>query len=152
MTNNNLPPSHQPESNQGLSVTGDAHSPQLRPNLAVITDHRVIIKLPDSAEKEGSEIYPIMLDSAPEAVVPSNSHSRRSRPRRNVGPTKFFEDRRFVDVVLEKDDQPIFPLQLDNANQSRANFVITTPSDLLTPLAQAPPLQSLVAETTLTWS
>ena len=51
----------------------------------------------------------ILIDSAPEAVVPSNSHPRHSRPRRNVGPLKFFGDRRFIDVVLEKDDQTTFP-------------------------------------------
>ena len=30
MTNNNVPPSHQAESNQGLSVTGEANSTQNR--------------------------------------------------------------------------------------------------------------------------
>ena len=93
-----------------------------------------------------------MLDSAPEAVVPSNSQSRHARPHRNVGPPKFFGDCRFIDVVLEKDFQPTFPPQMDCTNQLRATFVITSPSDLLTPLAEAPPLRTLVAETTLTWS
>ena len=153
VTNNNFPPSHQFESNQGLSVTGDAHSPQLRPNLLVNTDQRAIKEIPDSGELKDSENNPIMLDSAPEAVVPSNSHSRHTRPRRNVGPPKFFGDRCFFDVVLElTDDQPTFPLQMDSTNQSRATFVITSPSDLLTPLAEAPPLRTLVAETTLSWS
>ena len=55
VTNSNLPPSHQSESNQGLSDAGDAHSPQLRPNLLVNTDQRAIIEIPDSAEIEGSD-------------------------------------------------------------------------------------------------
>ena len=54
--------------------------------------------------------------------------------------------------MLKKDEQPTFPLQIDSTNQSRATFVITSPSDLFTPLAEASPLRTLVAETTLTWS
>ena len=152
VTNNNLPPSHQSQSNQGLSVTGDAHSPQLRPNLLVNTDQRAIKEIPESAEIECSESNPITLGSAPETVVLSNPQPRHAGPHRNVGPPKFFGDRRFIDVVLEKDDQPTFPSQMDIANQPRATFVITSPSNMLTPLAKAPPVRTLVAETTLTWS
>ena len=53
MTNNNVPLSHQAESNQGLSVIVDATSPQNRPNLSVNRDQRSIIEVPNSAEVEG---------------------------------------------------------------------------------------------------
>ena len=88
----------------------------------------------------------------PEAVVLSNPQPRHPRPRRNVGSPKFFGDRRLIDVVLEKDDQPTFPSQIDITNQPRATFEITSLSDLLTSLAEAPPVRTLVAETTRTWS
>ena len=57
MTNKNESHSHQTESNQGLRVTGDAYSPQIRPNLFVNADQPVIIEVPDSAETEGRRNY-----------------------------------------------------------------------------------------------
>ena len=105
MTNNNLPPSHQAESNQGLSVTGNAHSPQSRPNLSVNTDQRSIIEVPDSAEIEGSENNLILLDSAPEGLAPSVFQPRHSRRRRNLGLPKFIGERQNIDIVFEKDDR-----------------------------------------------
>ena len=52
MTNIKLPQSHQSESNQGLSFTGIADSPHLRPHLSVNTDQREIINVTDTAEIE----------------------------------------------------------------------------------------------------
>ena len=152
MTNNNLPPSHHAEFNQGLSVTGDAHSPQIRPNLSVNTDQRAITEVPGSAEIEGSENNQILLDSAPEGLAPTISQRRHSRPHRNVGPPKLFGYRRFIDVVFEQDDLTTFTVQDGILNHSRAAFFSSSPSVLLTPLAEAPPITTLVAETTLTWS
>ena len=154
MTNNNVPPSHQADSNQGLSVTGDAHIPQIRPNLNVDTDQPAVIDVPESAEIEGSESNPILLDSTPEDVAPLVPQPRQSRPRRNVGPPKFFGDRRFIDLVLEKDDRTSRSVTVhdDTLNHTRATITITSPSDLITPLAEAPPISTLVAETTLPWS
>ena len=54
--------------------------------------------------------------------------------------------------MFEKDDRTTITLQDDIINQPRATFGISSPSDLLTPLAEEPPLPTLVAETTLTWS
>ena len=102
MTNNNLPLSHPAESNNWLSVTGDAHSPQTRPNLSLNTDQPAIIEVPDSTEIEGLENSPILLDNAPEGVAPLISQPIHSKLRRNVGSPQFFGDRRFIDVVLEK--------------------------------------------------
>ena len=152
MTNNNETPSHQAESNQGLSVTSDANSPQNRPNVLVNTDQRSTIEVPDSAEVEGSENNPIVLDIALEGVVPSTSQPRHSRPRRYVGPPKCFGDRRLNDVVFEKDDQTTSTVQDVTTNQPMTLFAIFSPSELLTPLAEAPQVPTLVAETTLTWS
>ena len=92
MTNHNLPPSHQFESNQGLNVPGTADSPHLRLNLSVNADQRAIIEVPDSAEVEGSEGNPILLDSASDAVAQPNAHPRHARLRRNVGSPTFFAD------------------------------------------------------------
>ena len=47
-------------------TSGDAHTPQTRSKLSVNTDQRAIIEATDSAEIEGSEKNPILLDSAPE--------------------------------------------------------------------------------------
>ena len=143
-----LPPSHQAESDQGLNVTGDAHSPQIRPNLSVNTDQPAIIEVPDSAEIEGSENNPILLDNG--RCGPMDFPKRHSSPRRNVGPPNFFGDRRFIDVVLKKDDRTTESVAV--LNQTRATLFISSHSDLLTPLAEAPPIPTLVAETTLTWT
>ena len=141
MTINNLPQSHQSESNQGLSVTGISDSPHLRPHLLVNTDQREIINVPVTAEIEGSEGNPFTIDSAPEAVTKPITHQRQSGPRRNVGPPKFFGDRRFIDVVR----LTVSP------ERPRATFMISSPSDFVTPLAEVPPLRTLATETTLTW-
>ena len=78
---------------------------------------------------------------------------RNSRPRRNVGPPQFYGNRRFIDVVLEKDDLGASPSVFSPAPDShRTTFTVTSPSGVLTPLAEAPPRQILVAETTLSWS
>ena len=154
MTNNNLPLSHPAESNNWLSVTGDAHSPQTRPNLSVNTDQPAIIEVPDSTEIEGLENSPILLDNAPEGVSPLISQPIHSKLRRNVGSPQFFGDRRFIDVVLEKDYRTTESVTVQdyNFNQNRTNISIPSPSDLLTPLAEAPRIPTLVAETALTWS
>ena len=89
MTNNNLPPSHQSESNQGLTNPGTADSPHLRPSLSVNTDQRAIIEVPDSAEIEGSEGNPILLDSASDAVAQPTAQPRHARLHKNVGPLNF---------------------------------------------------------------
>ena len=152
MTNNIVPPSHQAESKQGLRVTGGANSPQNRLNLSVNTNQRSIKDMPDSAEIGGSENNPIVLDSAPESVAPSTSLPRHSRPRRNVGTPKFFGYRQFIDEVFEKDYQTTSTVQDVTSNQPTITFAIFSPSDLLTLLAEAPQIPTLVAETTLTWS
>ena len=54
--------------------------------------------------------------------------------------------------MFEKDDRTPITLQDDIIIQPRATFAISLPSELLTPLTEAPPLPTLVAETTLTWS
>ena len=148
MTNINLPSSHQSESNQGLSVTGIADSPQVRPNLSVNTDQRAIINVPDSAEIEGSEGYPIIIYSVTESVAEPIILPRHARPRKDVGSPKLFGDRRFIDVMLERDEtETTLPTQPNFYDKPRAIFVISSPSDLLTPLAEAPPVRTLVAET-----
>ena len=148
MSNNNVPTSHQAGSKQGLSVAGDAHSPQIRRNLSVNTDQPAIIEVPDSAGIEGSENNTILLDRAQELVAPLISHLRHSRPRRNVGPTKFFGDRLFINVVLENDDRTTesVKVQDDNLKQTGKIFFICLSSDLLTSLEEAPPIPTLVAE------
>ena len=137
MTNNNLPLSHPAESNNWLSVTGDAHSPQTRPNLSVNTDQPAIIEVPDSTEIEGLENSPILLDKAPEGVAPLISQPIHSKLRRNVGSPQFFGDRRFIDVVLEKDYRTTESVTVQdyNFNQNRTNISIPSSSDLLTPFA-----------------
>ena len=70
-----------------------------------------------------------------------------------MGPPQFYGNRRFIDVVLEKDDTEASPSVFTSPpGITRATFTVSSPSDLLTPLAEAPPRQTLVAETTLTWS
>ena len=153
VTNNNLPQSNRSESNQGLSVTGTADTPHLSSQLSVQTDLREIINIPDSAEAQGSQDNPILIDSIPESKANPIIQLRQSRPRRNVGLPQFFGNRRFIDVVLEKDDTGTSPSSyITSPSNSRATFLISSPSDFLTPLAEAPPRQTLIAETTLTWS
>ena len=70
-----------------------------------------------------------------------------------MGPPQFYGNRRFIDVVLEKDDTGVSPSVFSSPPDiSRATFTVTSLSDLLTPLAEAPPRQILVAEATLSWS
>ena len=153
VTNNNLPQSHQPEFNQGLSVTGTADSPHLSSQLSVNIDLREIINVPDSAEIKGSEGNLILIDSIPEAATNPTTQQRQSRPRRNVGPPQFYGNRRFIEVILEKDDMGTSHSSfIASPEKSRAIFTISFPSDFLTPLAEAPPRQTLIAETTLIWS
>ena len=96
--------------------------------------------VPDAVKIEGSENNPILLDSTPVEHQP-----RQSMQRRNVGPPKFFGDRRYIDIVLEKDDQntQVLTVQDDVFNYPRATFTVTSPSDLLIPLAEAPPKSPL---------
>ena len=154
MTNNNVPPGHQADSNRGLSIIGDDHTARIRPNLTVDTDQPAVIDVPDTAKIEGSESNDILLDSTPEDSATLEAQPRQSRPRRNVGPPKFFGDLRYIDVVLEGDDQTSHSLTVkgNTFNYPRATFTITSPSDLLTPLAEAPQITTLVAKPTLSWS
>ena len=153
VTNNNLPQSHQPEFNQGLSVTGTADSPHLSSKLSVNTDLREIINVPDSAEIEGSEENSILIDSIPKAATNPTTQQRQSGPRRNLGPPQFYGNRQFIDVVVEKDNIGTSHSSfIASPEKSRATFTISSQSDFLTPLAEAPPRQTLIAETTLTWS
>ena len=153
VTNKNVLQSHQSESNQGLSVTGTADSPHLSSQLTVHTDPREIINIPDSAEVEGSQDNSILIGSIPETTANPTTQQRHSRPRRNVGPPQFYENRRFIDVVLEKDDTGTSLSSFTTSpGKSRATLTIFSPSDFLTPLAEAPPRQTLIVETTLTWS
>ena len=153
VTNNNIPQSHHSESNQGLSVTGTVESPQPSSERPTNTDLREILIISDSTEVGGLQDNPILLDSTPEPTISPTIKPRHSRPRRNVGPPQFYGNRRFLDVVLENDDTgaspPIFSSPTDIP---RATLTVSSPSDLLTPLAEAPPRQNIVAETTLSWS
>ena len=96
MTNNNVPLSQQADSrsNQGLSFTGEDHTQSTRPNLTGSTEHPAVVDEPDEATIEGYEKNPIMLDSTPEEPSPLKQQPRTSRPRRNVGPQKFFGEQR----------------------------------------------------------
>ena len=47
----------------------DAHTPQIRPKASVNTDQRMIIEATDSAEIEGWQKNPVLLDIAPEGVA-----------------------------------------------------------------------------------
>ena len=153
VTNNNIPQSHHSESNQGLSVTGTDESPHPSSERPANTDLREIVIIPDSTATEGSQDNPILVDSTPEPTVSPTIKPRHSRPRRNMGPPQFYGNRRFIDVVLEKDDTGVSPSIFSSPPDIfRATFTITSPSDLLTPLAEASPRRILVAETTLSWS
>ena len=144
------PKFHQSQSNQGLSVTGTADSPHWSSQLTVHTDLREIIDIPDSAGVEGSQESPILIDSIPETTA---NPTTQQPPRRNVGSPQFYGNRRFTDVVLEKDDTGTsLSSYTTSPGKSRATFTISSPSDFLTPLAEAPPRQTLIAETILTWS
>ena len=109
MTNNNIPQSHHSESNQGLSVTGTVESPYPSSERPENTDLREIVIIPDSTATEGSQDNPILVDSTPEPTVSPTIKPRHSRPRRNVGPPQFYGNRRFIDVVLEKDYTGVSP-------------------------------------------
>ena len=153
LTNNNIPQSHHSESNQGLSVTGTVDSPHPSSERPANTDLREIVNIPDSTEAEGSQDNPILLDSTPEPTVSATINLRHSRSRRNVSPPQFYGNRRFIDVVLKKDDTGASPSVFTSPpGIPRATFTVSSPSDFLTPLSEAPPRQTLVAETTLTWS
>ena len=62
---------------------------------------------------------------------------RPSRPRRNVGPPNLFGERRYIDIVLEKEDPAteVITLEDDLPTSLRAIFSVISPSDFLTPLA-----------------
>ena len=153
VSNNNIPQSHHSESNQSLSVIGTVESPHPSSERPANTDLREIVIIPDSTEAEGSQDNPILLDSTPEPTVSPTIMPRHSRPRRNVGPPQFLRNSRFIDLVLEKDDTGASASVFSSSPDiPRATFTVSSPSDLLTPLAEAPPRQILVAETTLSWS
>ena len=130
VTNNNLQQSHQSESNHGLSVTGTADCPHLSSQLSVHIDLREIINIPDSAEAQGSQDNPILIDSIPESTANPTIQLRQSRPCRNMGPPQFCGNRRFIDVVLEKDDTGTSPSSyITSPGNSRATFTISSPSE-----------------------
>ena len=153
VTNNNIPQSYHSESKQGLSVTGTVDSSHSSSDRPVNTDLREIVNIPDSAEAEGSQANHILLDSTLDSTVNPTINLRQSRPRRNVGPPQFYGNRRFIYVVLEKDDTGASPsLFTTSPSIPRATFSVPSLSDLLKPLAETHSRQTLIAETTLTWS
>ena len=153
MTNNNVPQNPHTESNQGLSITGHVESPLLSSEWTANNDPREIVVIHDANTTEGSQDNPIMVDSIPEQTTSVTPKTRNSRPRRNVGPPQFYGNRRFIDVVQEKDDLGAPTTVFSQAPEFHSStFAVNSPSDLLTPLAEAPPRQILVAETTLSWS
>ena len=153
VTNNNVPQSHPSESNQGLSVTGTVDSPHSSSERPLNTDLREIVNIPVSTEAEGSQDNPILLDSTPDFTANPTINLRQSRPRRNVGSPQFYRNRCFIDVVLEKDDTGASPSFFTTSpGIPRATFTVSSMSDLLTPLAEAPPRRTLIAKTILAWS
>ena len=150
-TNNNVPQNSYTETNQGLSITGHAETPALSSEGTANNDSREIVVIHDANTSVGSQDNPIMIDSIPEQTTSVTPKTRNSRPRRNVGPPQFYGNRRFIDVVQEKDDLGAITSVFSQAPEL-SNFSVNSPSDLLTPLAEAPPRQILVAETTLSWS
>ena len=153
VTNNNVPQNPHTESNQGLSITGPVESPQQSSERPAKNDPREIVVIHDATTTEGSQDNPILVDSIPEQMNSATLKPRNSRPRRNVGPPQSYGNRRFIDMVLEKDDLGVSPSVFSPAPDShRTTFTVTSPSDFFTPLAEAPPRQILVAETTLSWS
>ena len=153
VTNNNIPQSHHSKSNQGLSLTGTIESPHPSSERQANTDLREIVIITNSTEAWGSQDNPILLDSTPEPTVSPTIKPRHSRPRRNVGPPQFYGNRRFKDVVLEKDDTGASPSVFSSPTDiPRVTLTVSSLSGFLTPLAEAPPRQFLVAETTLSWS
>ena len=141
VTTNNIPQSHHSESNQGLSVTVIVESPHPSSERLANTDLREIVIIPDSTATEGSQDNIKLVDSTPEPTVSPTIKARNSRPRRNVGPhsSQFYGNCRFIDVVLEKDDTGVSPSVFSSSPDThRATFTVTSPSDLLTPLAEAP--------------
>ena len=156
MTKNNVPLLQQVDSgpNNELSFTGDDHTQSTTPKHTGSTEHPAVMDAPEAATREGSEKNPILLDSTPEELSPVRQQPRPSRPRRNVGPPKFFGERRYIDIVLEKEDTTteVITLQDDKPNSPRATFTVTSTSDFLTQLAEVPSKTTHVAETTLSWS
>ena len=151
VTNNNVPQMPYTETNQGLSITGHAETPPLSSEGTANNDSREIVVIHDANTSEGSQDNPIMIDSIPEQTTSVTPKTRNSRPRRNVGPPQFYGNRRFIDVVQEKDDLGAINSVFSQAPEL-STFSVNSPSDLLTPLAEAPPRQISVAETTLSWS
>ena len=151
VTNNNVPQNPHTESNQGLSITGPVESPQQSSERPANNDPRELVVIHDATTTEGSQDNPILVDSIPEQMNSATLKPRNSRPRRNLGPPQFYRNSRFIDVG--KDDLGASPSVFFPAPDShRTNFTVTSPSDFLTPLAEAPPRQVFVAETTLSWS
>ena len=126
MTNNNIPQSHHSESNQGLSVTGTVESPHPSSERPPNTDLREIVIIPDSTEAGGSQDNPILLDSNPEPTVSPTINPRHSGPRRNVGPPQFHGNRRFIDMVLEKDASQISSIQTEQNTYVEGNTKAST--------------------------
>ena len=153
VTNNNVPQNPHTESNQGLSITGHVESPLLSSEWTANNDPREIVVIHDANTPEGLQDNLIMVDSIPEQTTSVTPKTQNSRPRRNVGPPQFYGNRRFIDVVQEKDDLGAPTTVFSQATEFHSStFAVNSPSDLLTPLAEAPPRQILVAETTLSWS
>ena len=138
MTNNNVPQNLHTESNQGLSITGPVESLLLSLERTVNNDPREIVVIHDANTTEGSQDNPIMVESIPEQTISVTPKTRNSGPRRNVGPPQFYGNRRFIDVVQEKDDlgasTTLFSPALDSHSST---FSVNSPSNLLTPLAEA---------------
>ena len=153
VTNNNVPQNPHTESNQGLSITGHDESPLLSSEWTANNDPREIVVIHDPNTSEGSHDNPIMVDSIPEQTTSVTPKTRNSRPRKNVGSPQFYGNRRFLDVVQEKDDLGAPTTVFSQASDFHSStFAVNSPSVLLTPLAESHPRQILVAETTLSWS
>ena len=151
VTNNNVPQNSYTETNRGLSFTGHAETPPLSSEGTANNDSREILVIHDANTSVGSQDNHIMIDSFPEQTTSVIPKTRNSRPRRNVGLPQFYGNRRFIDVVQEKGDLGAITSVFSQAPEL-SNFSVNSPSDLLSPLAEAPPRQILVAETTLSWS
>ena len=74
--------------------------------------------------------------------------NQSARSGRNVGPPQFYGERRYVDNIEETETLPI----VETKCVTPPAFPCCSPSDFITPITISPQKQTMVAETTLTWS
>ena len=107
----------------------------------------------------GTSDDPIRLDSSPEKTVETSKTpiSIKSHSRRNPGPPKFYEDRRFIDQVtlgtetntaVDSDDELLITFSSEKSPQTKMTYCTASPLDYLTPIEDIPRHTTLVAETT----